>query len=311
MTFFAAPEEAEAAGFRACLRCRPREAAAQAKAVAEVCRSLEANSDGAVTLAALAARAGWSASHLQRVFRRLTGVSPREYGAACRLAQFKKRLQSGEAVTAALVEAGYGSTSRLYEHALLGMTPSAYKRGGAAAMVYATAETALGRMLVAATETGICAVTLGDSDEALVSTLLQEYPAAAITPDTGRLTEAVQALVRHLAGTQINLSLPLDVRATAFQRRVWQELQRIPWGETRSYTQVAAALGQPTAARAVAQACASNPVALIVPCHRVVRGDGHLSGYRWGTERKRALLAQEMAQEMAQEKAQEKGACRD
>ncbi len=292
--FFAALEDAETAGYRACLRCRPREASAQAEAVADACRYLEAHSGESVTLAALAERAGFSSAHFQRVFRRSVGVSPREYAAERRLGQFKQSLQDGEAVGSALIDAGYGSTSRLYENPALGMTPTAYKRGGECVPIsYTVTATLLGQMLVAATAKGICAITLGDRKEELEAALRREYPAADFTEDDSRLAGWVQALVRHLAGEQPGLDLPLDIRATAFQRRVWLELQRIPYGETRSYTQVAETIGSPNAARAVAQACASNPAALAVPCHRVVRGTGGMSGYRWGVERKSALLAGE------------------
>ncbi len=296
VAFFLAPDDAEAAGYRACLRCRPREAAAQAETVAGACRYIESHLDEALDLLTLSAQAGLSPAHFQRVFRRLTGVSPREYAAACRLKQFKHGLQGGETVSCALVDAGYGSTSRLYEQspAQLGMTPTAYRRGGESILIaYTITATPLGQMLVAATGRGICAITLGDSDSELETALRREFPAAAIIEDKAGMADWVAALVRHLTGEQPDLCLPLDVRATAFQRRVWQELQAISYGETRSYAQVAEAIGRPTAARAVARACASNPVALAVPCHRVVRGSGELSGYRWGVPRKQALLEQE------------------
>ena len=296
VTFFAAPEAAEAAGFRACQRCRPRDAAVQAEVMVNVCRHIESHLDEALPLATLSALACLSPSHFQRTFKQVIGVTPREYAAACRLEKFKDCLQHGEAVTAALVSAGYSSTSRLYEHSSiqLGMTPTAYKNGGGnVSVAYTITKTLLGQMLVAATDKGICAITLGDSEEELEAALRREYPAAVITQDESSLLDWAKTLVCHLAGQQPDLVLPLDVRATAFQRCVWQELQAIPYGETRSYTQIAEAIGRPTAARAVAQACASNPVALAVPCHRVVRGSGELSGYRWGIERKRALLEQE------------------
>ncbi len=266
--FFRNPDDAEAAGFRACLRCRLRQAAAQAEAIANACHYIESHLDEALSLITLSAQAGLSPAYFQRVFRRLAGVSPCQYAAACRMAQFKDSLQNGAAVTSALVDAGYGSTSRLYEQApaQLGMTPTAYRRGGESiSIAYTITETPLGQMLVAATPKGICVITLGDSAEELEAALCREYPAAAITQDERGLAGWVEALVRHLAGEQPELSLPLDVRMTAFQRRVWQELQAIPCGETRSYTQIAEAIGNPTAARAVARACASNPVALAVP----------------------------------------------
>ncbi len=299
--FFADPAAAETAGFRACLRCRPRDAAAHAAAVRAACRFIEAHIGcGDLSLGTLAAQAGLSPAHFGRMFRRTVGISPREYAAACRTAAFKTRLQNGEPVTAALTEAGYGSTSRVYENAsaTLGMTPTAYKRGGAgAAITYALTPTPLGRLLVAATGRGLCAVTLGDTDAELEAALASEFPHAARIRDDGALAQSVAALVRHLAGEQPHLDLPLDVQATAWQRRVWQALGAIPSGETRSYAQIAAAVGSPQSARAVARACAANPVALVVPCHRVVRGDRSLSGYRWGIGRKQALLEREKTQQ--------------
>ena len=293
--FFTTPGDAETAGLRACLRCRPRESAAQAEAVVSVCRYIETHLDDSLSLQTLSAQVCLSPAHFQRVFRKVTGVSPREYAAACRAERFKTQLQSGEPVMAALIDAGYGSSSRVYQQPLLGMTPTEYKRGGDQIIViYTLAKTPVGQMLVAATPHGLCAVTLGDTDAELEAALRREYPNAALAhDDDGRLAGWAEALTRSLTESQPHEDLPLDVRATAFQRRVWRELQAIPRGETRSYAQVAAAIGSPTAARAVASACASNPVALAVPCHRVVRGDGSLSGYRWGASRKQALLERE------------------
>ena len=297
--FFADPDAAEADGFRACLRCRPRERAMHADAITMVCRYIETHLGEVLDLATFSAQAYLRPAHFQRVFRRVVGVSPREYAAACRTEQFKAQVRNGEPVMSALIEAGYGSTSRLYEKssAQLGMTPTEYKRGGTHLKVtYTLTDTPLGTLLVAATAKGVCAVTLGDTEAELEAALVREFATAALTRDNGSLAEWIGMLVRHLAGGLPHLDLPLDVRATAFQRRVWQELQTIPSGETRSYTQVAEAIGSSGAARAVARACASNPVALAVPCHRVVRGDGSLSGYRWGTQRKQALLEREKGQ---------------
>lgn len=292
--FFADAGDAEAAGFRACLRCRPRESAVLAGVIASVCRYMETHLEETMNLITLSTQANLSPAHFQRVFRRVVGVSPREYAAACRTQNFKAQLKNGQSVTSALMDAGYGSTSRLYEQSPLGMTPTQYKRGGGDMTVtYTLADTPLGKMLVAATAKGICAVTPGDTETELEAALVREFPAARLTRDDSGLAEWKETLERHLAGSQPHLDLPLDVRATAFQRRVWQELRSIPSGETRSYAQVAEALGIPTAARAVASACASNPVALAVPCHRVVRGDGSLSGYRWGVQRKQAILERE------------------
>jgi AraC family transcriptional regulator of adaptative response/methylated-DNA-[protein]-cysteine methyltransferase len=234
--------------------------------------------------------------HLQRVFKRIVGVSPREYREALRVGEFKSRVKKGESVTSALYEAGYGSSSRLYENAggRLGMTPAAYRRGGRGAGInYTIAGCPLGRLLVAATEKGVCAVRLGDSDKELEAALRTEYSEAEIHRDDKSLGEWVGALVDHLQGKHPRLDLPLDVQATAFQLSVWKKLREIPYGSTRSYSEVARAIGRPSAVRAVARACATNPVALVIPCHRVVRENQSLGGYRWGIERKRALLERE------------------
>lgn len=299
--FFGGREEAEASGFRACLRCKPRDAAApdpRAELVLRVCRRIEEREGTAPSLEELGAEAGVSPHHLQRTFKSLTGITPRQYAAALRLKLFKSRVKEGEEVTAAMYDAGYGSSSRLYEKASerLGMTPATYRRKGRGMKInYATAGSHLGRMLVAATERGVCSVQLGDGDEELEAALRAEYPAAEITRDETRLGDAVEGLLRHLEGSQPDLSLPLDLQATAFQQRVWEELRRIPYGSTRSYAEVAEAIGRPTATRAVARACATNPVALVTPCHRVVRAGGEPGGYRWGVGRKKRLLEQERA----------------
>jgi AraC family transcriptional regulator of adaptative response/methylated-DNA-[protein]-cysteine methyltransferase len=239
---------------------------------------------------------GASEGHLQKTFKRVMGISPREYAGARRVAALKSKLRDGQDVTRALYEAGYGSSSRLYEKssAELGMTPAAYRRGGKGMNIsYTIVDCPLGRMLLAATERGISALTLGDSDSVLEAALLAEYPQAQIHRDDARFAEWTRLLERHLNGAAPRLDLPLDLQATAFQRRVWKELQKIPYGETRTYTQVARSIGKPRAIRAVARACATNPVSVIVPCHRVIRGDGSLAGYRWGLKRKEALLKQE------------------
>jgi AraC family transcriptional regulator, regulatory protein of adaptative response / methylated-DNA-[protein]-cysteine methyltransferase len=299
VSFYASCEEAEAGGFRACKRCAPRATSsreASAAFVLRVCALIDARGGEPVSLEELGAEAGLSPHHLQRTFKRLTGVTPRQYAAARRLVRFKSEVRAGRGVTEAMYESGYGSSSRLYELASqrLGMTPASYRRGGKGMSIsYTTADCELGRLLVAATERGICSVQFGDTEEELEAALAAEYPAAELRRDGVRLDEFVGALLRHVEGGEPRLDLPLDVRATAFQSRVWEELRRIPYGETRSYAEVAASLGRPTATRAVARACATNPLALVTPCHRVVRGDGSLSGYRWGVERKRALLARE------------------
>ena len=297
--FFHAREEAEGSGFRACLRCKPRDAAApdpRAELVLHVCRRTEELGGVAPSLEELGAELGVSPSRLQRTFKSLTGITPRQYAAALRVKLFKSRVKEGGDVTAAMYDAGYGSSSRLYEKASerLGMTPATYRRKGKGMNIdYAIADSRLGRLLVAATERGVCSVQLGDADEELEAALRAEYPAANVTRDETRLGDAVEGLLSHLEGSQPDLRLPLDLQATAFQLRVWEELRRIPYGSTRSYAEVAEAIGRPTAARAVARACATNPVALVTPCHRVVRSGGGAGGYRWGVARKERLLEQE------------------
>jgi AraC family transcriptional regulator of adaptative response/methylated-DNA-[protein]-cysteine methyltransferase len=299
VSFFASWAEAEAGGFRACLRCVPRESAARnplVEMVLRVCNSIEAHGEETLSLDALGAESGISPHHLQRTFKSVTGITPRQYAAAHRLKQFKSKIKEGRGVTEALYESGYGSSSRLYETASqkLGMTPATYRRGGKGMNIrYTIVDSPLGRMLVAATERGLCSVQFAETDDKLEKALAAEYPAAGISLDGAQLTDVVTALLRHLDGREPSLDLPLDLRATAFQLRVWEELRGIPYGETRSYKEVASSIGQPSATRAVARACATNPVALVTPCHRVVRGDGSLSGYRWGVGRKQALLTRE------------------
>jgi AraC family transcriptional regulator of adaptative response/methylated-DNA-[protein]-cysteine methyltransferase len=301
VSFFAACEEAEAGGFRACRRCLPREPSTpdpSVEMVLRVCSLIEAREGEAVPLEELGREVGASPHHVQRTFKRVTGITPRQYAAALRLKQFKTKVKEGRGVTEALYESGYGSSSRLYERVSerLGMTPASYRRGGKGMGIsYTTVGCDMGRLLVAATERGVCSVQFGDSDGELEAALAAEYPAAELGRDAARLDDFVRALLLHLDGRESRLELPLDVRATAFRSRVWEELRRIPYGETRSYAEVAHSLGQPTATRAVARACATNPVALVTPCHRVVRGDGSLSGYRWGVGRKRSLLERERA----------------
>jgi AraC family transcriptional regulator of adaptative response/methylated-DNA-[protein]-cysteine methyltransferase len=268
----------------------------QVERVRETCRYIEGNLEETLTLAVLAERVGLSPAHLQRVFKQITGISPRQYADACRLGRLKARLRTTETVTMALYEAGYGSSSRLYERAdsHLGMTPAAYRKGGRAAHIrYVLADCPLGRLLLAGTERGVCAVYLGDEDATLVDELHREFPAAQVEREDAGLAEWVAEVIDHLRGEQPHLDLPLDVQATAFQWRVWQQLRAIPYGSTRSYGEIAEALGQPGAARAVGRACATNPVSILIPCHRAVREDGGLGGYRWGLQRKKALLEQE------------------
>ena len=305
VTFYAGPDEAEAAGFRACLRCRPRDAekAIPGAEIAErASRYIEANldGDGDLTLAAVGANIGVSPYHLQRVFRRVMGVSPKQYASALRLERLKSGLKSGENVTNAMHDAGYGSSSRLYEkaHAGMGMTPGSYRRGGEGMDIrYTIINSTLGKLLVGATERGICSVSFGSSDDMLVNNLRQEYPAANITRDDRALRDRAHEIAASLEERQPEVDeLALDVRGTEFQESVWREIREIPYGSTRSYSEVARAIGHPSAVRAVAHACGMNHVALVIPCHRVVREDGSLGGYKWGIERKEAILAHEHAQ---------------
>jgi AraC family transcriptional regulator, regulatory protein of adaptative response / methylated-DNA-[protein]-cysteine methyltransferase len=299
VAFFAAPQAAEEAGFRPCQRCHPQgtiQSDPHVEVVQQACRYIEAHSEEPLTLTSLSEQIHMSAYHLQRIFKRVMGITPRQFLQACRIERLKTQMKEGVAVTSALYEAGYGSSSRLYEQApaQLGMTPGAYRRGGQDMSIrYTIVDCPLGRLLVAATERGLCAVSLGHCDADLEAALSDEYPAAKIQRDETNLHQWVNTLLRHLNGQQPHLDLPLDIQATAFQRRVWEELQTIPYGETCSYGEIAERLGDAKKARAVALACANNPVALVIPCHRVVRGDGSISGYRWGVERKHELLAQE------------------
>ncbi|MGH2532142.1 MAG: bifunctional DNA-binding transcriptional regulator/O6-methylguanine-DNA methyltransferase Ada [Thermomicrobiales bacterium] len=298
VVFLESRDEAERAGFRPCRRCKPDQIDAQADFVARASRYIDAHADEPITLAALSAAVGVSPHHLHRTFRRIVGITPRAYAESRRLATVKNGLRERGDVTSALYEAGFGSSSRLYERAdaRLGMTPNTYRQGGVGESIsFTIVDSPFGRMLVAATARGVCAVQFGDADEALTAMLRREFPAAAIHRDDGVAGAWVQAVVDRVSGTHPHLDIPLDVRATAFQRRVWDALRTIPIGATRTYGEVAQAIGQPDAARAVARACAENPVAVVVPCHRVVRADGGPGGYRWGVERKQALLAQEQA----------------
>jgi AraC family transcriptional regulator of adaptative response/methylated-DNA-[protein]-cysteine methyltransferase len=294
VTFFPAPRDAERAGFRACFRCKPRDPAAAPTWLARALARLDREEP--VTLAVLARECGLSLFHLQRTFKRLTGVSPREYRRARRSARFRSLLGAAPSVTDAIYAAGYGSSSRAYERVdgELGMTPATYRRGGrGAAIGFTVVTTTAGRLLVATTERGVCAVRFGGADAALEAELRREFPAARLRRLARGRDAWVRAIVGHVERGQPLGPVPLDVRATAFQRRVWRALRAIPAGSVRSYREVAAAIGAPAAVRAVASACAHNPVAVVVPCHRVVRADGAPGGYRWGVRRKRLLLARE------------------
>jgi AraC family transcriptional regulator of adaptative response/methylated-DNA-[protein]-cysteine methyltransferase len=297
--FFDLPEAAEQAGFRACLRCQPQRARVldpQIELVQRVCRLLNSNESETLKLAELASETGVSVFHLQRTFKRVMGISPRQYLAARRFGNFKTLVRKGESVTSSLYDSGFNSSSRLYEHAAeeLGMTPATYSRGGSGVNIsYTIADSSLGRLLVAITERGVCAVKMADNDAELEKDLREEFPLAQIKRDDSVLHESVQKILNHVDNNEPSLDLPLDIRSTAFQRQVWEKLRAIPYGQTVSYGDVAKALGKPGAVRAVGRACATNPVALVIPCHRVVREDKSLGGYRWGLDRKKRLLERE------------------
>ena len=299
VSFFSLPEAAERAGFRACKRCRPKSARVldpQIEMVQKVCRYLETDQLNDPTLSDLAKEAGVSVFHLQRTFKSIMGVSPREYATAQKFGKFKSKLREGETVTNALYDVGLNSSRRLYEHAPaeLGMTPATYGRGGEGASIsFTTAESVFGRLLVAMTQRGVCAVKLGDTDDEMEKELRTEFPVATITRTDSTLRKPVEEILGQLSKRSPHVDLPLDIRSTAFQRQVWEKLRQIPYGQTVSYGDVAKSLGKPGAVRAVGRACARNPVALVIPCHRVVREDKTLGGYRWGLERKKKILAHE------------------
>jgi AraC family transcriptional regulator of adaptative response/methylated-DNA-[protein]-cysteine methyltransferase len=298
--FHANPAEAEAAGFRPCRRCRPDQrslAAAQADTVAALCRFIEA-ADHLPSLAELAERAGCSPSHLHRLFRIITGVTPRAYGAAQRAERLRRELERGSSVTQAIYDAGYNASARFYAESsqLLGMTPGSYRSGGVKCDIrFAVGQCSLGAILVAQSERGICAILLGDDPEALVRDLQDRFAAARLIGGDADFEQSVARVVGFVEAPARGLDLPLDIRGTAFQRRVWEILRQVPAGQTVSYSELAGRIGATRAVRATASAVAANPLAVAIPCHRVVRRDGHLGGYRWGIERKRALLDREAA----------------
>ena len=298
--FYPHCEAAEKAGFRACRRCGGQDQSPDGAEGRMVSRALGAlavaDGDALPTLTRLSGQLQVSPHRLARGFKKLTGITPRDYAEALRLARLKTGLRSGDNVAGAVYEAGYGSSRAAYEgaQAQLGMTPGAYRRGGAGMQIaYTLVDSSFGRLLIAATARGICSVCLGDSDAALKNALVEEYPKAEIRMDSTGLGALVEAFHEHLAGRRPQLDLPVDVQATLFERRVWRELRKIPYGQTRSYSDVARAIGKPRAVRAVGHACATNRVAVVIPCHRVVRQDGGLGGYRWGLDRKRGLLENE------------------
>ncbi len=298
VAFFSAAMEAEQEGFRPCRRCRPDRPPLReqhAAMVAGLCRQIEAR-ETPPTLGMLAQSAGMSAFHLHRVFKAVTGVSPKVYAAAYRARKVREELARSETVTDAIYGAGYNSSGRFYEESdrLLGMTPKDFKAGGAnTAIRFAVGQCFLGAILVAASERGVCAILMGDEPDALVRDLQDRFPKADLIGGDAEFEKLVAKVVGFVEMPKLGLDLPLDIRGTAFQQRVWQALQQIPVGSTASYAEVAMRIGSPGSARAVAGACAANALAVAIPCHRVVRNDGGLSGYRWGVERKRALLERE------------------
>jgi len=296
--FHATAADAERAGFRACRRCKPDQPARaeqHAAAIAELCRFIE-RSERAPTLDELAERAGWSSWHLHRLFKEITGVTPKAYAAAHRASRVRQELARSDTVTDAIYDAGYNSNGRFYERSneMLGMTPTAWRAGGAnTAIHFAIGECALGAILVAQSERGVCAIALGDDPDALARDLQDQFPQARLIGGDAGFEKLVAKVIGFVEAPGLGLDLPLDVRGTAFQQRVWQALREIPVGTTASYSDIAKRIGAPKSMRAVAQACGANTLAVAIPCHRVVRSDGSLSGYRWGVERKSALLQRE------------------
>ena len=299
VAFHRTRSEAERAGFRPCKRCKPDQpplSERHAAKVAELCRLIEGD-DEAPSLEDLARHAGLSAFHTHRLFKTVTGVTPKEYATAHRAGRVRGALQAQSSITAAIYGAGYKSSARFYakSNALLGMTPTNYRAGGADLEIrFAIGECSLGSILVAATPLGVCAILLGDEPQALAHDLERRFPRAALIGADGEFEQLVAKVVGLVENPRVGATLPLDIRGTAFQQRVWKALSKIPAGKTMTYSDIAHAIGSPKAVRAVAQACAANALAVAIPCHRVVRTDGGLSGYRWGVERKRSLLAREV-----------------
>lgn len=295
MSFFPGSAEAEQSGFRSCHRCQPRQATASPRSqlVDQVCKFIEANLQKKLTLKILGSQVGLSPYHFQRTFKKALGVSPRQYVEARRLARMKSSLKRGETVNDSLYDAGFSSRSRVYENVAggFGVNPGEFRRGGQGLRIeYGIINSPLGRLLVAVTERGVCAVCIGDSDTFVEQSLVEDYPAAELHRDDEGVRKWTSSFERYLQGEYPSLDLPVDVRATAFQSKVWKAIQAIPSGKTATYSQIADQLGKPNATRAVARACATNPVALVIPCHRVVGKDGGLHGYRWGLHRKKTLL---------------------
>jgi len=300
--FYESPEQAQRDGLRACLRCRPLETVDRdIGRIRDVCKYIDDQEGASLSLADLSGRVGLSPYHFQRKFKAIVGVSPRKYAEAAKLKKLKDGLRVSSGIADAIFDAGFGSSSRVYERAntRLGMTPNQYRQGGLhVTITYVTVDSPLGLMMIGATDRGLSLVQFGDREENLLASLRTEYPKAILepmsTPYPPQFEAWVSALNRHLRGAQPHIELPLDVRSTAFQMRVWNYLQSIPYGEVQSYGEVASGIGNPTAVRAVARACAANRVAIVIPCHRVIRGTGDLGGYRWGIARKRALIDLEL-----------------
>ncbi len=294
--FYPTSELAERAGYRACKRCTPAQEHPQIRILTAACNYLDRHNEETVKLQQLGKAVGLSPFHVQRIFRRCLGITPREYQQTRRLEQFRRQVAQGDTVTTALYQAGFGSSSRFYESAnrQLGMTPAALREGGKNMQIrYSINHSPLDKMLVAATDVGLCAISFGLLESELEDDLAARFPSSNLRRDQAGLGSVVRQVLSQLSEHPAALDLPLDVRATAFQKRVWTALQQIPRGETRSYSDIARSLGQPTAVRAVARACSQNPVAVVIPCHRVVGKSGHLTGYRWGVQRKKDLLAME------------------
>jgi len=300
VTFYSSTKGAENAGFRACKRCRPNGASLaveQARRVGELCQFLE-RVEPTPSLEELAKRAGWSVYHLHRVFRAVTGLTPKAYAAGRRAERVRGKLGQSRTVTEAIYDAGYNSSGRFYEEAngVLGMTPRTFRAGGARAEIrFAVGECSLGSILVAASARGVCAILLGNDPAKLTRDLEDRFPRAELVGGDADFERLVARVVGMIEAPKVGFDLPLDVRGTAFQERVWRALRKIPAGSTATYTEIAKRIGVPKAVRAVARACGANPLAVAIPCHRVVRADGDISGYRWGVERKRALLRRERA----------------
>jgi len=305
--FHETPADAQRAGFRPCRRCRPDQDVSRlhAETIAQICRAIDI-AEEIPSLAALARQAGLSPHHFHRVFKEATGVTPRAYAAARRAERVRRELADpARSVTDAIYDAGFNSSGRFYESAsdTLGMTPTDFRAGGAHARIrFAVGQCSLGAILVARSEKGVCAILLGDDPDALVRQLQDRFPRATLVGGDAAFEQTVAAVVGFVEQPSLGLDLPLDIRGTAFQQRVWNALRRIPPGRTVSYTEIARRLRMPNAARAIAGACAANPLAVAIPCHRVVRNDGALSGYRWGVARKQALLRREGVGESARER---------